>query len=85
MTQPNLGFPYGAAPSNKDRVMAMSSSVGFALAFQGVTKLVHKAVGNRRQNKVKKIRSEIAAELEALERANQAAREAGPAVRKPPR
>jgi hypothetical protein len=85
MTQPNLGFPYGSAPGNRDRAVAMGSSVGFALAFQGVTNLVHKAVVNRRQNKVKKVRAEIAAELEALERANEAARHANPDVRKPPR
>ena len=59
----------------------MGSSVGFGLAFQGVASLVHKAAVNRRQNKVKKIRAEIASELEALERAKQAA----PGVTKPPR
>jgi hypothetical protein len=85
MTQKDYRFPYSSAPGTKDRAMAMGSSVGFGLAFQGVVSLIHKAAVNRRQNKVKKIRSEIAAELEALERANQAARQADPAVRKPPR
>lgn len=85
MTQQDYRFPYSSAPGTKDRVVAMGSSVGFGLAFQGIASLVHKAVVNRRQNKVKKIRSEIAAELEALERANEAARQANPDVRKPPR
>ena len=85
MTHRDYGFPYGAAPGNSDRLTAVGSSVDFALAFQGVASLVHKAAVNRRQNKVKKIRSEIAAELEALERANQAARQADRDVRKPPR
>ena len=81
MTQRDYRFPYNSAPGNKDRAMALGSSVGFGLAFQGVASLVHKTAVNRRQNKVKKIRAEIAAELEALERANQAA----PGVTKPPR
>jgi hypothetical protein len=85
MTQRGYGFPYSGAPGNRDRALAVGSSVGFALAFQGVASLVHKAAVNRRENKVKKIRAEIAAELEALERANQAPRQAEPDVKKPPR
>lgn len=85
MTNPILGSPYTVAPRNRDRAMAAASSVGFAMAFQSVANLVRKAAVNSRQNKVKKIRREIAAELEALQRANQGAREADPAVRKPPR
>lgn len=85
MTHPDFSFPYGSAPANRDRVAAMGSGVGFALAFQAAANLAHKVVVNRRQNKVKKIQAEIAAELAALERANQAARQAGPDVKKPPR
>ncbi len=85
MTYRNLGFPYNTAPGNKDRVMAAASSVGFALAFQGVANLVHQTVSNSRQKKVKKIQAEIAAELAALDRANQAARQSDPEVKKTPR
>ncbi len=75
MTNPVLASPLVAPPGNGDRAVGAATSLGFALAFQGVAHLVHKAVTNKRDGKVKKIRAEIAAELAAIERANQAARE----------
>ena len=78
MTYPDQATPFNSMAGNRDRAMAVATSVGFALAFQGITKLVQKIAGNVRQNKVDKVRSEIDAELAVLEQLNRAARKADP-------
>jgi hypothetical protein len=85
MTGPSLGSPLNSMAGNKDRLMAVASSAGFALAFQGVARLVQKIAVGARQNRVNKVRREIEAELAELEQLNQAARRGDPAVKKSPR
>jgi hypothetical protein len=78
-----MSYPVQATPSNsmagnRDRVTAVATSIGFALAFQGVARLVQKIAGNVHQERQRKTRSEIDAELAALERLNRASRQADP-------
>lgn len=78
MTYPDEATPFNSTGGNKDRAMAVATSMGFALAVQGITRLVHRITGNVRQNKVNKVRSEIEAELAVLEQINQASRKSDP-------
>jgi hypothetical protein len=84
MTGPAPGMGLNAMATNKDRVMAAATNIGFALAFQGVVKLVQKVARNAGQKKVTKIRREIEAELEELERNHHAAHEVDPAIKRSP-
>jgi len=75
MTGPPAGMGFNSMATNGDRIVGAATSVGFALAVQGVLKLVNRAVVNSRQSKVSKVRSEIEAELTELERLNKEARQ----------
>jgi hypothetical protein len=85
MTGPTMGSPFNSMAGNKDRLTAVASSVAFALAFQGVFRLVQRISGNAHQKKANGIRRDIEAEVHALEQLNRPSSQADPAVKKSPR
>jgi hypothetical protein len=82
------GGPYHGS-TNGERLLTVSSSVAIGLALAGITSLVDHAIASpihrkmvkykadRKQKKIDRIRAEIRAELDELERVNAAARAAG--------
>jgi hypothetical protein len=83
----NYSVPY-TGMDNAQRVAAVATSIGFALALQAVASLIHdqvvKSSYGRKQKKVNKVRAEIQGELDELERINALARQSDPAPRKWP-
>jgi hypothetical protein len=77
---PNYAVPYSAM-SNLQTLEAVASSIAINFALQAVVSLIHDEIvqmrADARQKKIERVRSEIRAELDELERANAAARAAG--------
>jgi hypothetical protein len=78
---PNYMVPYSGM-SNVETLEAVASSAAINLALQAVFSLIHDQIvsmnHDRKQKKVEKVRTEIRAELDELERVNAAARGSGP-------
>ncbi len=78
---PAYMVPYSAM-NNSQTLQAAASSIAINLAIQAVVSLVHDQIVKTRyetkQKKLQKVRAEISAELDELERVNAAARGSGP-------
>ncbi len=68
MTEPVYASSQYELLNNNERAVAVASSMGFALAVDGVSRLVQHLRGSYHDRQVRKIRREIDAETEALER-----------------
>jgi hypothetical protein len=80
---PAYMVPYSAM-SNSQTLQAAASSIVISLAIQAVVSLVHDQIVKTRyetkQKKLQKVRAEISAELDELERVNAAARGSVPTL-----
>jgi hypothetical protein len=77
---PDYAVPYSGM-TNLQTLEAMASSMAINFALQTVVSLIHDQIvqmrADAKQKKIEKIRTEIRAELDELERVNAAARAAG--------